>query len=1701
MVPSLDDIRFLPNAFYSGPATFTFRAWDETSGLASITGADGGTGDVTGFGTAIISSPGSGYSVNDVLTVQGGVFGTATQLVVTSVDTSGAITGIKVLQPGTLYTSQPPMPAPVTGGTGTLAKFTLGVDGGSTAFSAATATATITVNFVNQPPSFTAVNPLVSNENSGLTTTFSSWATYIPGPGNYTAGEAILQYHTLSVGTPSLFTPSGQPTVDSLGNLTYTANPYFSGTSTFTVDVQDAGGTAFGGIDTSGPQTFTLTINFVNQPPTLTASNPPAVNEDSGAKTLPSWASFTPGPGNNVAGEAFKAYHVTGVGNPTLFTAPPALAANGTLTYTLANNHDGISIFTVTAQDQGGTANGGVDTSAPQLFTITVNFVNDQPSFTASNPAAVNEDTGAHTVPGWVSALEASGTLPTDGNETGQTALAYNVSGVTNTALFTVGGQPAVDTTGKLTYTLAPNQNGSTVFTVAVQDSGGTANGGVDTSASQTFTLTVNFVNDQPSFTAADPAAVNEDTGAHTVSGWATNFYASGGTTTDTNELGQTVLAYHTTGVGNTALFTAGGQPAISPAGVLTYTLAPNQSGSSTFTVTVQDSGGTSFGGVDTSVAQTFTLNVNFVNDQPSFTAVNPAAANEDTGAHTVPGWVSAFEPSGTLPTDGNEVGQSALGYTVSGVSNTALFTAGGQPVVSSTGTLTYTLAANQSGLSLFTVTVQDSGGTANGGIDTSASQTFTLTANLVNDQPSFTAVSPATVNEDTGAHTLPGWVSAFEPSGTLPTDGNELSQTVLAYHTTGVGNTALFTAGGQPAISPAGVLTYTLAPNQSGSSTFTVTVQDSGGTSFGGVDTSVAQTFTLNVNFVNDQPSFTAVNPPAANEDTGAHTAPGWVSAFEPSGTLPTDGNEVGQSALAYTVSGVSNTALFTVGGQPVVSSTGTLTYTLAANQSGSSLFTVTVQDSGGTANGGIDTSAAQTFTLTANLVNDQPSFTAVSPATVNEDTGAHTLAGWASAFEPSGTLPTDGNELSQTVLAYHTTGVGNTALFTAGGQPAINSAGTLTYMLAPNQSGSSTFTVTVQDSGGTSFGGVDTSVAQTFTLNVNFVNDQPSFTAVNPAAVNEDTGAHTVPGWVSAFEPSGTLPTDGNEVGQSVLAYTISGVSNTALFTAGGQPVVSTTGTLTYTLAANQSGTSLFTVTVQDSGGTANGGVDTSAAQTFTLTANLVNDQPSFTAVSPATVNEDTGANTIPGWVSAFEPSGTLPTDGNELSQTVLAYHTTGVGNTALFTSGGQPAISPAGVLTYTLAPNQSGSSTFTVTVQDSGGTSFGGVDTSVAQTFTLNVNFVNDQPSFTAVNPAAVNEDTGAHTVPGWVSAFEPSGTLPTDGNELSQSVLAYAVSGVSNTALFTAGGQPVISPAGILTYTLAANQSGSSLFTVTVQDSGGTSFGGVDTSVPQTFTLTANLVNDQPSFTAVSPATVNEDTGAHTVGGWVSAFEPSGTLPTDGNELSQTVLAYHTTGVGNTALFTVGGQPAVNAAGALTYTLAANQSGSSTFTVTVQDSGGTSFGGVDTSVAQTFTLNVNFVNDQPSFTAVSPAAVNEDTGGTHPPRLGERLRAQRHLAHRRQRGRPKRVGLCGQRRQQHGAVHRRRPAGHQPGGDPHLHPGRQPVGIVAVHGDGAGFGRHGQRRHRYFRGPDLYAHCQLGQRPAELHGRQPGRRQRE
>ncbi|MFO1350908.1 MAG: Ig-like domain-containing protein [Gammaproteobacteria bacterium] len=240
----------------------------------------------------------------------------------------------------------------------------------------------------------------------------------------------------------------------------------------------------------------------------------------------------------------------------------------------------------------GGT--GGFSSASLELV-ISITAVNDTPSFTKGPNPAVNEDAGAQSLPNWATALSAG---PAD--EAGQT-LSFQVTNNSNTALFAVA--PAVSPTGTLTYTLAANANGSATISLVIKDNGGTANGGVDTSAVQTFTITVNPVNDAPSFTKGPNQTVNANAGPQSVANWATNLSKG-----PPNEASQT-LSFQVTNNTNAALFAVA--PAVSPTGTLSYTPTANGNGTATISLVIKDNGGTANGGADTSPPQSFTITVN----------------------------------------------------------------------------------------------------------------------------------------------------------------------------------------------------------------------------------------------------------------------------------------------------------------------------------------------------------------------------------------------------------------------------------------------------------------------------------------------------------------------------------------------------------------------------------------------------------------------------------------------------------------------------------------------------------------------------------------------------------------------------------------------------------------------------------------------------------------------------------------------------------------------------------------------------------------------------------------------------------------------------------------------------------------------------------------------------------------------------------
>ncbi len=342
------------------------------------------------------------------------------------------------------------------------------------------------------------------------------------------------------------------------------------------------------------------------------------------------------------------------------------------VTYTPNANYYGSDSFTYKVTD-------GQKYNDTATVSISINPVNDAPGFTKGADQTVNEDAVAQSVSNWATNISAG-----PSNESGQ-QVSFDVTN-NNPTLFSAAPQIAPD--GTLTYTPAKDAYGSATVSVKARDDGGTDNGGVDTSTAQTFTISVNPVNDAPSFTPGADVSVAEDSSAYS-SAWATGISKGAA-----NEAGQS-LTFDVTAT-NQTLFSAG--PQISPDGKLSFTPAKDAYGSATVSVTATDNGGTADGGQDKSSTATFTITVTPVNDAP-------------TAAVAAGGSCSTMSVSGAMNLTLADVDSTVGGLTLSASSSNTTLVPVANVKFGGSGanrTVTITPAATKSGSANITITASD---------------------------------------------------------------------------------------------------------------------------------------------------------------------------------------------------------------------------------------------------------------------------------------------------------------------------------------------------------------------------------------------------------------------------------------------------------------------------------------------------------------------------------------------------------------------------------------------------------------------------------------------------------------------------------------------------------------------------------------------------------------------------------------------------------------------------------------------------------------------------------------------------------------------------------------------------------------------------------------------------------------------------------
>lgn len=552
----------------------------------------------------------------------------------------------------------------------------------------ATATVTVVVTPVNDPPQFTLSGSEINVLEDAPQQIINNWATGISKGALNESSQGIR--FILSNDNPSLF--QIQPYMTVLGRLIFKPAKNAYGSAIVTVTLKDTGGTANGGVDQT-TDTFVINVSPVNDPPSFKICRTITVLEDSGPITTNNWAyDISPGPANESAQSV--TFEIVNISNPGLFSTAPSISPTGVLTFQPADDAFGTSAVTVRLIDDGGTANGGQDSSASKTFYIIVKPVNDSPDFMVNESVEVNEDSGVVVVENFVNSITTG-----PANEAAQ-AFNFYVTANSNPGLFSI--QPYVSREGTLRFMPKPNANGTASIDLTLRDSGGTNDGGIN-SKTKSFGITVNPVNDAPTIRLGPSLIVNEDCGPQTFPNWATGISAG-----PSDEASQNLNIVVTTD--NDGLFAT--LPSIDlNTGNLTFEPAENANGYANIYVYIEDDGGTDNGGVDRSPTKTARITVRKVNDAPSFDIVQTLIELPKTD--TLPKSFQIIDNISTGPADENT---QTVTFQVLNNTNYSLFVS--QPTVSPQGIISFRGRGIAGEVTLFIKAV-DSGGTSYGGSNT----------------------------------------------------------------------------------------------------------------------------------------------------------------------------------------------------------------------------------------------------------------------------------------------------------------------------------------------------------------------------------------------------------------------------------------------------------------------------------------------------------------------------------------------------------------------------------------------------------------------------------------------------------------------------------------------------------------------------------------------------------------------------------------------------------------------------------------------------------------------------------------------------------------------------------------------------------------------------------------------------------------------
>lgn len=563
-----------------------------------------------------------------------------------------------------------------------------------------------------------------------------------------------------------------------------------------------------------------------------------------------------------------------------IFTATPT-AINNTLsnatgvTYTPSQDFNGLDTITVNVSDLGNT---DINTGTPQAvaltasgsFLVSVSPVNDPPRFTVlpTGPLTVAEDTNlSFSGPNLIAVEDVDSAQVTltmqvnNGTITVNPTVPNGVRTITNNGglLVRMTGSPTqINNTlmanGGVVYRGDANYNGPDTLNLTLNDS-------LQATVQTSISMNVTAVNDRPTIDNPGPINIVEDTLTQIPISvddvelnegviWTVTLQANSGTiSVRTDVSGGLMGMIPGNGTGLVTLTGNAAQIQTTLALGVSYQGSLNFAGTDELIIKINDPGMPGAGD-DQSVEETFTLNVQGVNDAPVVTLPSLPAVDEDAdlfigGANAISIIdvdagdsdirVTMTVGNGTLTVNPNVNGGLTAGDIVGNGSNSVILTGTvsqiGVTLAAANG-LTYRGINEFSGTDVLTVTANDLGASGTGGSKIDSKSTV-LTINTVNDPPFIeNPIADFTVNEDAPNNLIELFPGVF----------NDPDNASLTLSVAGNSNPSLVNAtinGTQ--------LTLRYLPNQNGQAVIQVSASD--GTS------TVTDTFTVTVNPVNDPP------------------------------------------------------------------------------------------------------------------------------------------------------------------------------------------------------------------------------------------------------------------------------------------------------------------------------------------------------------------------------------------------------------------------------------------------------------------------------------------------------------------------------------------------------------------------------------------------------------------------------------------------------------------------------------------------------------------------------------------------------------------------------------------------------------------------------------------------------------------------------